>query len=280
MTTAVRQPPHHRTLTCYTDYRCRLPECVARFNAYDRTRRRAQAAGTWQPLVDAEPIRKHLLALHAAGITIHRVATLTGLTDTAIRSFTQHASAKNRRRHRATHETAAKILAISLDTATPGYVDATGTRRRLHALVAIGWPLEVVATYVGVSQRNIWSLTQRNKVRATTARNVADVYGELCNEKPTRNGVSKWHAKQARNRASARRWPTPTYWDETGGIDDPDFIPDYKVTQAEILAEEAHWLITTAGLTRGQVAERLGKHRSYIDRVLVDHPQNNEPTAA
>lgn len=266
------EAPHHNALTCYVDYKCRRPECTERYNAANRARRRAQAAGTWNKLVDAAPVREHLLALHARGITRHRVATLSGVDVHTVRRITHH-TIRLPRRHRVHPAVAEKILAVSLDTATPGYVDATGTRRRLQALIAVGWPLEPLAPRIGVSPRNIWSLTQRAKVRATTAHRACAVYEELRNQKPTRHGISARHARDARARASANRWPTPAYWDDSGAIDDADFIPDYKVTRLEIVAEEAHFLITTAQLSTSQAAERLGISTDYVYRALTAHPQ-------
>ncbi|GAA2929450.1 hypothetical protein [Streptomyces enissocaesilis] len=275
MTTATRTtPPNHDTLTCYTEYRCRLPECVERNNAYDRRRNRAITAGTWQPLLDAEPVRQHLLALHAAGITIYRVAAITGLQFRVVRNFTQHDynNAASRKR-RVTRDVAAKILAVNLADHTPGNVDTTGSRRRVHALMAIGWPLLYTAERAGIHPSNRTVIIARPTIRATTAQRIAAAYDEMRNQQPAKNGVRPTSIKRAKQQAAANRWPTPAYWDETGAIDDPDFIPEYKKLRAEIIAEEAHWLMTMGGLDRDQAAARLGVARFTIDRALREHPQ-------
>lgn len=282
MTTAIRKPPNHDTLTCYTEYRCRRPECVERHNTWRRNRYHAQAAGTWQPHTDAEPIRQHLRTLYTAGVSIHRVAAITGIDYQTIRCFTHHAY-RNRhgRRRGATPEIAAKILAVSVENANPPKTDATATRRRLQALIALGWPLERIAPHAGLSAENISAVVRRRYVMATTARAVEDTYNRLRNQKPARHGVDKASITKARKRAAANRWPTPKYWDQAGpdAIGDADFVPDYGVTRAEIVAEEAHWLITTAGLTRAAAAERLGIARCYVDRALSEHPQDDEAAA-
>jgi hypothetical protein len=274
VTTATRTPPHHDTLTCYTDYRCRRPECVDRYNAWGRDRGRAITDGSWQPLLNAEPIRQHLLALHAAGITIHRVAVITGLTYRAIRNFTQHdyGNAAPRKR-RVTREVAAKILAVNAIDHTPGNVDCTGSRRRIQALMAIGWPLVYIAERAGVHPSNRSTIVSRPTIRATTARKIADAYDEMRHQKPARHGIRPTSIKRAKQQGGASRWPTPSYWDQCGAIDDPRFTPDYKVTRLEIVAEEADWLITTAGLTRTQAAERLEVSRCYVDKALARHPE-------
>ncbi|MEU0831250.1 hypothetical protein [Streptomyces sp. NPDC005969] len=264
-----REAPHHNKLTCYVDYHCRRPECVDRYTQQNRARRLAHANGTWNKFIDAEPVRQHLLTLHAAGITIYRVAALTGMEYANVRIYTQHGYKNSEpRRRRITPEVAARILALNINEITPAKIDATGLRRRIQALAAIGWPTEHVASRAGLSPRHISTLIQQPMVLASTAQAITAAYDDLRHRSARRNGVSKNVANRTRNRAAAKRWPPPKYWDETGAIDDPHFIPEYKVTQAEILAEDARWLINVGGLNRTQVAERLGKDRSYIDRVL------------
>lgn len=276
-TPPVRQAPHHETLTCYTDYRCRRPACVDRYNAWSRGRERAIADGTWQPLLDAEPVRLHLLALHAAGITIHRVATLTGMTHRSVRSYTQHDYGHVApRRRRITREVAERILAINPAEHTPGYVDPLGSRRRVEALAAIGWPSIHLARKAGIHPSNRTTILAGPTMRGSTAQRIADAYDELKRARPARHGVRKGSMSRARKQARDLRWPPPKYWDETGAIDDPDFRPMYRVTRAEILAEDAAWLIGS-GLGRTAAAKRLGVDKSYLDRALAQHAEEATP---
>ncbi|MDT0608792.1 hypothetical protein [Streptomyces lancefieldiae] len=282
MTAADRQPPHHKTITCYTDYKCRLPECVQRYREWGRARYRAKANGEPGRYTDAEPVRQHLLKLYAADIGIHAIAASTGLTYLAVRSFTHHEYGNRRpRRRRCTPATAAKILAVTEANIVTGRIDATGTVRRLQALVAIGWPLEQIGPHAGLSPENLHQLTKRERVLSSTARRVAEAYELLRHKKPTRNGVDKRSATRARNRAAANRWPTPAYWaDRMDVIDDPDFEPLYGVTKREIVAQDANELIRFSGLDRATAAERLGVSKAYIDHAFRDHPQYAVEVAA
>lgn len=281
MTTATRTAPHHDTLTCYADYKCRRPECVDRYNAWGRDRKRAITAGTWQPLLDAEPVRQHLLALHAAGITIHRVAAITGIQYRAVRIFTQHDYGNTApRRRRVTREVAAKILAVNVAEHTPGNVDCTGSRRRIQALMAIGWPLIYIAERAGIHPSNRSTIVSRPTIRATTAQKITGAYDEMRNQKPARHGVRPTSIKRARQQAADNRWPPPAYWDETGAIDDPHFEPMYRLTRREIVAQDAHWLMTTNGLNKAAAAERLGVDKSYVEHAFRDHPQYAPATTA
>lgn len=273
MTTAIRrEAPHHNTLTCVKDYNCWLPACRDRYKDYQRTRYHGIADGTWEPLVDAAPVRQHLASLYSAGFSPYRIGELAGLPYETVIGFTQvHGfSGKRRsRKRRCNPETAAKILAIQPGEHLPGKTDATGTQRRIQALVAAGWPLSHLGPRFGLSERTTGALLTQDRVYGRTAGAVIRVYNELADQKPEKHGVTRRSITRSKARAQRNRWATIAYWStRADAIDDPHFTPDFKVTQAEILAEETRWLIETAGLTRTEAAERLGKHRSYIDRVL------------
>jgi hypothetical protein len=95
----------------------------------------------------------------------------------------------------------------------PLLVDATGTRRRLQALIAIGWPRRALAERLGTRPANI--LRQR-RVRAGTARRVARVYDQLS----MTPGPDPRCAEAARRRG----WAPPLAWDDDQ-IDDPRAQP-------------------------------------------------------
>ncbi|MEU0818878.1 hypothetical protein [Streptomyces mirabilis] len=276
MTTAVREAPHHRNLTCYTDYACRLPECRERFNDWQRNRLRAVAAGTWQPFIDATPVREHLLKLYAAGSTIQRVSDLTGIDWNTVRLYTQPAVKQGRGMIRqTTAEVQAKILAIPVEPVLPGRVDPTGTRRRIQALSAIGWPLKELGPHVGIKPDNVRRILIRGqKVYGTTAMATIDAYERLRNDRPRKHGVSKLGVARALRNSQQHRWAPPKYWDQhPGAIDDPHFESMYRVTRREIIAQDANWIMTTVGLDRAATAERLGVDKSYIDHAFRDHPE-------
>jgi hypothetical protein len=277
------EAPHHNNLTCYTDYGCRRSECAERRNAWQRDLRRKQREGR-PALVDAKPVREHIQTLQAAGISVYRIALIAGVNDWTVRAFLPSSSGRRARKHSTTPEIARKILAVTAEAATSGYMDGTGTRRRIQALAAMGWPLRRMAEHLNLHPTYVGELIQRTQqdhpVFAATAEEVARAYERLKKQKPARHGIDPRSITRVRNRAAAKRWPTPKYWDQyPDAIDDPHFTPEYKITRAEILAEEAHWLIAVGGLDRNAAAERLAVTRSYIDRALVSHPQELEAAA-
>lgn len=278
MTTATRTPPHHDTLTCVKNYNCRLPACRQRVSNWEKDRRQQKAAGTWQPLVDAEPVRQHLHMLAAHNITLRRAAVIAGAAPTTLYMLLPAQNGQRRpTKHSVKADLAERILAIKPADVTPGHVDPTGTVRRIQALAANGWPMRRVAPLLGLYPTYVSVLISRADqctVTGSTATKVADAYADLSQKRPGRHGINARTIKRVRSMAASRRWPDTRYWDQhLDAIDDPHFTPDYKITRAEIIAAEAHWLITTAGLNRTQAAERLGVSRSYIDHALIDHPQ-------
>lgn len=284
MSTATRQPPNHNKLTCVKHYGCLRPECRERYKTYQRNRHHSRAAGTWQPLIDAEPIRQHLLTLYAADFTPVRISKLVDLPFETVVGFTRsygYRAGRKARKRRCTPEVAAKILAVTADQATPGRVNATGTQRRLQALVAAGWPMTHLGPRFGVSPRTAISLMTQERVYGRTAEAAARLYEQLVGERPEKHGVSRTSAKRARKLAAKHRWATAAYWaDRMDVIDDPDFEPLYGVTRSEQIAQDAHWLITAGGLDRDQAAARLEVSRFSIDRALREHPQARQYTAA
>lgn len=282
MTTVARPAPHHRTLTCYTDYRCRLPECVERYNTRNLERIRAHRDGTWNALVPAEPVRQHILKLGDAGVGPGSIAVTTGLPIQSVLEFIRPRAKKGRgRKQRTTPDTAAKILAVTVDNSVARRIDSTGTVRRLHALVAIGWPLRTIALHAGLGPHNMSDFARRPQVFASTAAKVTAAYEKLRHLKPERHGVEKGQAKRARNMAASRRWPPPKYWDDRMDvIDDPDFEPMYGITRRLIIAQDANWIMTTVGLNKADTAKRLGVDKSYVDHAFRDHPEYAVEVAA
>lgn len=224
MTTAVRTLPEHGTIARYKHHRCRCNPCAEANRAYQRNYRRQKAYGRWQPLTDAEPARQHLRTLMAAGISYYRVAEMID-TDYANLTGILYPKGDRQPRKKIRTETATLILAISPTTEVAHQrVDGTGTRRRLQALSAMGWPQTYLARLLGRSGGTLYQLLTADHVYATTAEAVTRLYSKLHTAAPETHGVPAISA--TRTRASSRRkgWYGPLAWD--GNIDDPAAEPD------------------------------------------------------
>jgi hypothetical protein len=99
----------------------------------------------------------------------------------------------------------------------------TGTRRRLQALIALGWTTTQLGEAIGMHRGNLFTLAARPQpglVQAVTARKVAALYDRLCMTIPP----ASEYATKARNAATRRGWVPPLAWDDDT-IDDPNARP-------------------------------------------------------
>lgn len=209
------------TRSRYNQKDCRCEDCTEAQRVYHADRRRKVAYKQWNPWVDAEPARLHLQELQAIGLGRRRISELTGLDPSTIRRI-QHGRAQVR------HATAESILAVSAALevlAGTARVDATGSHRRLQALVAVGWSQRRLAERLGISPANFGTMMRRPRVLASKARSIRDLYEELWDTVPECQSTQERLAVvRARAFAVARGWAPPMAWNEED-IDNPDAAP-------------------------------------------------------
>jgi hypothetical protein len=180
----------------------------------------ARLAGIPNSFTDAAPVREHVLALRKAGIGWRQAECLAGVPGSTVARLLFQGTKMITRR------SAEAILAVRpvshWQVAAEGViVDATGTRRRLQALIACGWSQPQLGARLGMQGTNLGRLMAGPGVRAGTARAVAVLYDELWNTPPPeRTHVERQAAARARNRADRNGWPRPGAWDDDK-IDDP-----------------------------------------------------------
>jgi DNA-binding CsgD family transcriptional regulator len=100
----------------------------------------------------------------------------------------------------------------------PMLIDATGTRRRVQALMRIGWTADLMAAELGVTGAAVRAWTTTAKVRRSTAARVAALYDRWWNQP----GPSV----RTRSRARAAGWAPPLAWDDDR-IDDRRARPNW-----------------------------------------------------
>jgi hypothetical protein len=222
----------HGTRAAYVKDRCHCPDCTAANTAASRTAARERIYGRWQPYVDASPVRAHIADLRAAGIGVERIAHLAGLSVSHIRQLADHSRGDTRETRRVRPDTATRILDIGMNDASRAphsRVDATGTRRRLQALIAIGWPGELLAVQLGRRASSLHRSMTGKSVTAGTAHDVATLYERLWNTRPPRGtGEQRAAADAARAYAAAQGWLPPLAWDDI----DSDPTPPATIADA------------------------------------------------
>ncbi len=257
---SARKLPDHGTYSRAVIHKC---DCVNGCHSY-RIRRAYDRSNGVTGRVDATQVRVHLERLIARGWTQDQIAAATDLNQATVSIVLSG-------QYKGVHKrTAAAIFDVRLDQTPPipsGLVDATGTRRRLRALAALGYNLTDIARHVGVPQSSLHQTLEGpwERVRTTVATKVARTYRQLS----TRPAPSGRHAEQARNAAMERGWHGPMAWDD---IDDPACKPDRDgpVAPCHVHADDVAEL-AALGLDDAEIGRRLNVSPRTVLRARAAH---------
>ncbi len=114
---------------------------------------------------------------------------------------------------------------------TPRLIDATGTRRRIQALLVMGWSRVDLAKQMGITDRAISYMLSSGSVLVRTARKVDEVFKAL--------NMTPGPSQLTRTLSIRRGWVSGLAWDD---IDDPNARPAGAVRGSgfdEVLVERA-----------------------------------------
>ena len=272
--TASKPLPPHGHISRYKYHGCRCLTCHNGWRDYGRNRARQQAYGTWKPLVDADPVRDHIQELRDAGIGWIRLADLVGVSTASLKGIV-HGRRGNPPVKQVRAATAEKILAVRPDpahVAEGALVDATGTRRRIQALAAVGFTFTSLAPHLGTNRLYVGDIATADKVMARTARKAAEVYDRLWDADPQRHGATAVGVSRAKRLAAREGWPPPLAWDDET-IDDPAAVPHAEPERRRLgdTASEIGWLLETGERDPETIARRLGVETGSVKRALARH---------
>lgn len=210
----------HGTRGCYVQG-CRCADCREANRLYYHKTNRQKVYGVWQPdRVPAHDVRAHVDWLRANGMGYRAVAANAGVARSTIAGLYK-SRRTGQRREFVRRETAQLILNVSFDSRLGIRVDATGTRRRLQALIAVGWSNSQLAQRLGWNRSNFISLLTGNAVRKSTEMKVRRLYDELWDQRPS--AETRWDRAaitRSLRRAATHGWAPPMAWDDDT-IDDP-----------------------------------------------------------
>lgn len=262
----------HGTRPAYVFDKCRCRPCTDAAAAYERNRVKQTVYGRWQPYVDADPAREHVLQLMAAGMGWKRIAKTAGVTLSIVsRLIYGKAETGSRPQPRIRASNAEKILAVRWEPTSRTHVDATGTHRRLQALATLGWSDSKLATRLGMAGCNYARMMRTDRVYARTAAAVRALYDQLWDVPPPEDDHrDRIAASRARNRATRLRWAPPLAWDDDT-IDDPSArahgVERAQQRRRDALIEDVTELVQQ-GATVASACARLGVQRSNLERTL------------
>jgi len=248
-----------------------------------RRRRRLAAYGKWQPYVDPERTRAHIRELRRFGLSNETIAVMAGEHESALSTLMQEGNSAYLKSIRPERERAYLAVRFDLDAIAPHrYVSTAGTRRRVEALIRVGWSQYLIAERLGVSVQAVAQWRGRDLITVANARKVRDLYDELAMRPGPSKKAAAWAAKAG--------WLPPLAWDDET-IDDPAAQPDLgegaddnvdeaavervlsgwdaTLTRAERL--EAGRRMVAAGWSDPKIAERLGTSTRTVERWRAAH---------
>jgi transcriptional regulator with XRE-family HTH domain len=254
---------------------CRCKPCRRGVTAQIQKRKYFRDTGRgW--LRDPGAARLHLDRLRAAGMTEPEIRTAAHITEKQAR-HSCHAAG------RIHADTERRILSVPVprrpERATPvsrALVPAHGTLRRLRALTAAGWHQAEVARRLGWHTSYLGHMMRGRtgpSVAWCTAAAVADLYNRLACLRPEDHGVPASRAQRARDMAAERGWSDATYWEDYGGIDDPQ-APETEEARAlkrdelAALRREEILHLASFGIPEHEIAARLGMAQGYVHDLI------------
>lgn len=276
--------PHGRAK--YVVEQCHCDRCRRSMREYERWRVRQRAYGR-AAYVDAEPARRHVRTMMAAGMGLGQVARVSEVPYGTLSALLYGDATRGlspSRRIRPGTARALLAVEVSLDTMARGAtMDGTGTRRRLQALVTIGWPQTALAGQLGMDQSNITRLIRSERsVAVSTALRVRALYDRLWDTPPPQDSCSeKIAASRSRRMARQRGWVPPMAWDDEQ-LDDPAAAPDPGTEPQRAVgaqpklppADELRFL-TSCGESIAGLATRFGVSETTVRRTLKhSHPSD------
>lgn len=226
---------HAASSTCYIQHQCRCVPCKEAHAKMNARRNRQRAYGTFdRGVVDAEPVREHMMMLGEFGLGYKRVAVLAGLGITPVRNIIWGRQDSGPRygemQKHVKRATAEKILAVrpSIELLAAGVnIPARGVHRRVQALVTRGWSQSKLSERLGIDRGNFWRMMLADQVTVATHREVAALYEELWHQAPPHeNHRDKIAYSRALKHANVRRWLPPLAWDDIDNDVEPPMPED------------------------------------------------------
>lgn len=214
---------------------------------FNAKRWRVERARGLKRTTSATRAQIHVQSLVANGMSVRAIGEVAGVTPSVISQLSRGT------RTSVAVRTETAILAVGLEEvmgrANPlGFVPNIGARRRLRALMAIGWRHSDLTPMVGFNTGNlnhqIGNWISRAKHDAMKA-----VYEQLWNTPGPAPETSRARIRNA-------GYLPPMAWDDET-IDDPLYEPDLGDGQKNLVDAEVEFLIT-AGCPRHEIAARLG----------------------
>lgn len=272
-----RSIPNHGTASRYRgDARnnrwapCRCEPC--------RTARRRQrkavelhivrGRGSRHPL---EPVIAHIELLMRSGWTLNAIEKASGVDRRGMFNI------RNRRQKTVHHATAARLFKLQ-PGATPHLVDATGARRRIQALVVMGWSMSKQAEEAGLSHTAIEEIA--SGLRRHVVFSTHEAIRALYRQRSRTRGPSGW----ARSFGARQGWHGPMDWDDIDDVSaNPELAEPYKAIAKggrDTLRRQEIRHLLDCGESVASIARQMDVNEKYISDLISQGLPDSYQTAA
>lgn len=200
--------------------------------------------------------REHIALLRHT-MSWDRIATQSGCSACYLRDI---AAGRMSRINRVTHN---KIMRVRPTATRDGgfYIDATGSVRRVRALMARGHSQHTIATAADTTQYRISLLAGgQPRMRQMLADKIERAYQLLAHTDGT--------SARARTIAAKHNWQDTGYWEDVDRIDDPNFDPTVKDSRTAQLGQNGIELIELQGYKPEFAAKRLGVEQDTLTQAI------------
>lgn len=234
-------------------------------------------------IVDASTAEAHVKALvRGHGLSLRGIADAAGISAYVVSDLNRGLKAKVSR------ETERKLLAVTAEHVlgrpnAEGFVPNIGGRRRIQALMAMGWRHQDLTPMLGINTGNIihqqgdWFTKRKHDA-------IKDLYDRLWDKRGPATTLSI-------NRVIKAGYAPPLAWDDDT-IDDPNARPDLgarvyaqgvapagAVRRADAIVEDVEFLVNS-GSTWHEILDRLGSTSEALEQALHRAHRGNLITKA
>lgn len=256
----------HGHYLAYQKDGCRCKPCILAGRRYTKLIAHRTHTSS-HSYVDAHPARAHVQQLLKT-LTISQIEQRSGINRTTIRvligDFPGRPASKRTKK-----KTEHALLAIKpelIGTETSGLCHPVGTRRRLQALMTLGWTGRYLTGRLGASTRTITTIvydTNDTPIQVGTRIKVTELYDELSMTIPPPSRART----RIRNIAKTNGWLPPLAWDDDK-IDNPKPQNSHTVQRknSEPFDEIAIEAVLSQKITHDQAARFSTAERTETTR--------------
>lgn len=142
-------------------------------------------------------------------------------------------------------------------------IDATGSIRRVQALMCLGWSMTQIGEHAGIGQKQLWYTTRQATVRRETAARIAAAYDWMSDTEPPATTMPE-RVSVGGTLGHARRngFVPPIGWDDDN-IDDPTAAP-YDEDESEDIDEAVVERLLSSRRISSTRAEKVEAMRRWM----------------